>query len=459
MGDGATAIALDATHPTAAPPPTRAIDPDRVNAMSVAELMAVIGGDPDVAAQVTRLRPMEAGEVVQAAYRAGRTATAAAMLAAMRFDLLQTLGSSTEAQLLVRSVMRLTGPGSAEVKAALHAVIDELHQIEASSNPLGQSYADVDGLNGAIDLATKDPESGRVVANFYDRPDDVVSQLLQDAGDAATLERREYLVASLIEVSSGPGGWVIDALAARGGEPATSIKLSLLKRLDRKIAHELAEIQAGRIAEDPTGGPWVRAERLVPLVAQLMAQPDVATVLTDLQAGSPADPDTELRTLLRHVLLAAWSDATHERVHQSIARGAADMFHDSLLARDPIDRNGAAIRTTEFLGTAARIEVEVGIEHSMAKAIGSMLQTIAKFLPGPYKQGGVAAAMVISAVGMEEEPAWTRDVLDQLMRAVYESVNPPPRERAGAELERYENEYREWSAVPKATYSDLATER
>ena len=303
--------------------------------MSLADLLSAVHQNGDNAILVVRTRPSEVGELMQLALSSGNPIVAA-MVPRQRSAVIfwERAVRAVNVTYCFEACCASRALGRTRFAAAMHSIVDELHAKQAATDPLHRSMASVDGMDSALAFSAKNPESGKLTANFFDRPDDVVSQLLAD--DEKTLLRHIQLLGRLIHHSPTTGWFFVRALIAYRGE-TTRIKRLVACQIDDEVASEFARRAARGKLDDNEGGPEIRAERMAPLLAELVSQPDVAAVLANLQRRDLTGR-SDLREILKHVLLASYSKATRTRVRTSIARGAAAMFRDSLLTTDPVDR-------------------------------------------------------------------------------------------------------------------------
>jgi hypothetical protein len=123
---------------------------EKVYSMSVADLVDRVGTNLTLASIVIRARPEDVGEMLQFSFNT-RKATAILLTMAVRFE----LGRSQEnAAPIMSSIMRLDGPGAAEVKSSIKAASDD---------------ADA-GIGTQIKRSEDDPKWGRFEANFLEHP-------------------------------------------------------------------------------------------------------------------------------------------------------------------------------------------------------------------------------------------------------------------------------------------------
>ncbi len=448
---------IDVAAHTAAKAPAPHTEFDQLSTMSVEALVARIGHSTEVATHVVMHRSDVVGEVMQRAL-VSSPATAMVVLAVLRYEFVRSYGSGFQTSAWVRSVMRLTGPHADEVKVAMQAIIDETHAEQSKHDPIThRNLSQVDGLNDKIDLAKRDPEAGKLFANFFDRPAEVVAQLLSERADPKKLQRHVSLLVELMQGSPAAGRAVIAVLDTSRDPDWFELKHMIVDRLHGAIDQELFAKEYHFARGEPDGGAHERIERMIPLLAEVVSQPDVAAVMTDMQLRGTGT--SELRAIMKHVLDWSYSEATRNAVRTSIGKGASEMFRDSLVETDQDRRRGMASRTAEFLGTAARGAADSGPEKSVLRQMGVLLKEMSSFIPSAHKYPTRAAGLLLSELGTDKAPVtWTRDHLSQMMYQIYASMNPPPRDKPeSSAMREHGNAYLNWAEGPLNTYSRLVS--
>jgi len=378
----------------------RAAGLENIYTMSVPKLVDAIGTNLNVASIVIRARPEDVGEMLQFSTNA-RKATAILLVMAVRFEIGRSQENSAP---IMSSIMRLDGPGAAEVK----------NSIKAAS---------------------------------------------ADAVDSPT-ELKEYAgrVALAIENYPKQGHALIAELANWTDAPSTHVKLAILRVVDHSVADDELAVRNGEINFNQ---PYIHAAPLIPALADLMSQPDVALALMNQRArvAGGREHGLDLDQSLHHVMFNGWGDRNRKDVIEKIGRGAAVLFRQSLVHADPTVRQGEAVRTAEFIATAANIEAEETGE-SLAKLIASTLKVIGEFLPEGVSTAAKGTVLLLELAEVEHQPAWTREAVNELMRRVYESIHPRPI----AEVEtntstEYEDTYAAWAALPLDTYTSILSKK
>ncbi len=433
------------------------LNADTVYLMNPAELAAAIGFDVNLAALVIRQRPSVSGEVIQAALSSGQTSTAMLVTTAIRFDFLNGWGASAQSQELVRAVMRVTGPGAEHVRAAMQSIVDDLHAKQAESSVQHRSFASVDGLDATMQFAQQDPDGAKLVANYYDRPDDAVAQLLGEAArDVKAYRRHVSLLEGRIRASPSSAIAFVHVAMRQQSPEALDLKRWLVSELDHVIAPDLYKVNTGD-QDMVEGGPQARAERLVPLLAELIAEPDVSLAFAQLAEHVGQDlPDhvPPLRSILRHVLHRCWSDEVKKQVRHTIYEGAGELFGSALTSSDR-RRLGDSRNAATYFATVAEAETQVGLKRSMKSALGELLTVAASYVPVGGKEIGRGAKILTAlSKGEDEVPEYTDAMLDAMLRRVYETIKPRPPGQDGDEVVRdYNADYFAWSAGPQNEFS------
>jgi hypothetical protein len=416
----------------------RAAGLENIYTMSVPKLVDAIGTNLNVASIVIRARPEDVGEMLQFSTNA-RKATAILLVMAVRFEIGRSQENSAP---IMSSIMRLDGPGAAEVKSS----------IKAASDDAGA------GIGTQIKRSEDDPKWGRFEANLFDRPHDLVLQILSAVDSPSELKEYACRVALAIENYPKQGHALIAELANWTDAPSTRVKLAILRVVDRSVADDELAVRNGEINFNQ---PYIHAAPLIPALADLMSQPDVALALMNQRArvAGGREHGLDLDQSLHHVMFNGWGDRNRKDVIEKIGRGAAVLFRQSLVHADPTVRQGEAVRTAEFIATAASIEAEETGE-SIVKLIASTLKVIGEFLPEGVSTAAKGTVLLLELAEVEHQPAWTREAVNELMRRVYETIHPRP--ITGVETDtstEYEDAYAAWAALPLDTYTSILSKK
>lgn len=418
-----------------------------VQSMSLQRLLAAIGTDAHVASLAIRARPGEVGEMLELAMSTQR-ATALVLLAATRFEIVRDAG---DRDAIVRSVARIDGAHAHAIKEAMLAILRD------TDRPAYQRLLATMDVKQVED-ARRDPQSGKLLANYVDRPDECANQLIADADHADLLARDCKLVALAVENVPGAAGRLLDALARSQDPRAMTVRLEVVKSLSRAVRQDVARVERGEIAHDE---PYRHAERIVPVLAEAMLEPKMAKKLLTMQSRGEAG-ELELRGLLHVCLFRGWSATLRSQVARSAARGAASMFEESLNQGDEVDRRGESVRTAQLMATVAAVQADE-LDTKFEKAALAFLKDMADFIPeaeGLETAGKVIKAVAIFGEPKEPDALWTRTAVDQIMRRVYERQNPVPASvKSPDAVEHYENAYADWAATPLATYTTILSEQ
>lgn len=409
----------------------------KLESLPISSLLEAVGHDVTVASLVVRSRPGDVGELLQIAMNEGRPA-APLILAAARYEM---QNGSVGADAIGRSVMRLVGRNSDEIKASLGSVMKDLG--------LGAQQA----ANG-IEFSEKHPMQGRLIADLIDRPDAAVAELCEISNDPVKLAAATTTLEVVLEQQLGIHEPLLEAFARSTDARASRLKVSLLRQLDGIVLSDMREARAGHIQFNE---PYIHAAKIVPMLTGLMLQPDVLPLLMNLhaEAAEGRKPELDLEKLLHHVLQRGWGEASRKIVMKQIAKTSAGMFRNALLATDDADRQGGSIRTAELIASSAKIEAdEFGEDY--ARTMAEVVKTIASFIPGVASKAVNGARLIIDSFSDPYKPAWTRDVVNVIMRRVYVEIHPRAYQDADRdEATHYENEYTSWAALPLASYTSV----
>jgi len=415
---------------------------DQIQAMSHAQVLAAIGTDAKKASMVIQARPSDVGELLQLGL-ATHQATAFVLLAAARYELVR---GAVDRQAIVRSILRISGPGCGEIKESVVALLKD-----RDKPAYQQVLAEMDV--SAIGKSERDQGASKLLANYVDRPDDCVRQLVVDSDDPERLTRDITLITTAVENQPQPGQALLDALAKSPDSRRIKVRLELVRSLSRSVSKDISAVKRGEITDDV---PYKHAAKVVPVLAEAMLQPEMAKRLMTMQSRGEAG-ELELRHLLHLCLFRGWDQALRNQVARITARNAATMFENSLDQGDEVDRHGSSVRTAELIAEVAATHHEE-LNEEFAKSALTLLKDIADFIPEGAGKAVKGLAMV--AEPKEAGPLWTRHAIDQIMRRVYENRFPMPADvEQSTATEHYENAYAEWSSVPLATYTSVLNEK
>ncbi|MEP6862493.1 MAG: hypothetical protein ABJE66_17860 [Deltaproteobacteria bacterium] len=415
---------------------------DHIQTMSLAQILDAIGTDANRASLTVRARPGDVGELLQLGM-ATRQATALVLLAATRCELVR---GADDREVIVRSILRVGGPGSSELKESMVALLKDR---DKPAYQTALAKMDVD----AIEKSRRDPSSAKLMANYVDRPDDCARQLITDSDDSERLTRDIAMVTTAVENQPQAGQALLAALAKSKDARRLKVRIELVRSLARSVRGDIRAVHDGHIAFDE---PYKHAERVVPVLAEAMLQPEMAKRLLTMQSRGEAG-ELELRGLLHTCLFKGWNQAVRDQVARTTAKNAASMFEESLEEKDEIDRSGSSIRTAELMAEVSAVQA-AELDVKFEKAALAFLKQVASFIPGP---GGKAVKVLEIVVNPKDpEALWTRSAINQIMRRVYEREHPMPLEfKEDAAVEHEENAYTAWSAVPLDTYTSILSEK
>src|SRR5262249_16044014 len=154
------------------------VDRDALVTMSVDELFAALVEDKSLVTEIVHIRPSVIGELIQKAFVTGSPLTAMVLVNELRKNTSRFGG--TQAQLLVRSIMRVEGPGAEDVRAVMQSFVDQ-DNAKTERRPWEPHPAASDYRTHALAGARTDPGWAKLSADYYDRPEAAAQQLLREA--------------------------------------------------------------------------------------------------------------------------------------------------------------------------------------------------------------------------------------------------------------------------------------
>ena len=347
------------------------------------------------------------------------------------------------------------------MKAAIHADIKE--RDVAMQNPVNRALHtepfSLDGKAGIAEKAQRDPEYGQIYAHFFDDPTACAAQLLR-----ALQQDRDLFMQRMAELrpllsNTASVERVVTAVMALEGPGAVLVKTAFAKELHTSLKKDAAFVAIGNVMPADDDNARVRVERLIPLLARVISQPDVATSLVYAEAGigeRRIEGMPSLRQLLELLLLKSYSEAVQVDVRIAISEGGANLLRG---AADDQRTSGAqkegAWAAGTLLGTAAAAQAKVGVEETLAAAFTSTLAVGGRFIPG---EPGRVLGLIASVTGLVPPTApttsWTKPTVDNLLYLVYSAAHPPPSGLPGEPaVDDYARQYGEWHSGPAQAFS------
>jgi hypothetical protein len=257
------------------------------------------------------------------------------------------------------------------------------------------------------------------------------------------------------------GADLLDAVKALGGRKSAYTKLRVIKAV-HDVLEESRRIQKWVSDRRLT----VRVEVLIPLLAEIVVQPDVARILVGASQRTGESEDNvprgmpSLRALMEDLLMSAYSPATQVAARVAITEGATHMLEDSLNGPSgPLGRRRADV-AGRVLGAAASAQEEVGMEITIAEGVyksTEIMKTLSDAAGFKIKDGiGLEVIKLLAEKDKKaKRPDWTDEVVDSLMLKVYSAAHPRPVGPSESEqVQTYEAQYAEWRDVGANAFKD-----
>ena len=445
---------------------------------------------PELAQEVVSQRPMRAPLILQVAF--GRYGIATVSLqTAIRREFIRTNGNGANADLLFRSTLRLEGAHSEELKREMQGLIAD-HDVKSAMVD-GASRAEppdaAASKSGIARIAAEDPAVGRLYSRFVDAPSEAAAQLLMEVNqDRAKFDDHVRRLSQFIEYESRSTQAFVRAVNALKGRGAVNVKLAVAEALQWAAAPDIEAVTnaASQIAMvDDVTHTFHRSEsdamralhpsksderlaQIIPLLAEIVSQPDVARTLVMAAHGVESDAAgrTRLRELMECLLSEAYDEATRVRVRTVMVAGTSSMLEQSARLEPGPERNAAGDVAGTYLGCAARVasdavKADDASAAAVAKKMKSRVDAIKTILPGPAKTGLAVGQFLFDSKprARKHDPAWTSVDLDTLLNTVYGAVHqrPPGHEESSA-VRQYENDYMDWRREPAQAFHNQVGE-
>lgn len=396
---------------------------------------------PEMADEVVHRRPMQAPLVLQRAFGHYPIATIALQTAIER-EFIRTRGTSADADLLFRATLLLNGAGAAHVQAWMREVLsqhDASSVVADSAAPFGEMDAAASKV-GIARLTETDPAAGQLYARFMDAPKNAVLQLLHEYNtNRPAFDNHVRRLTEFIDNEPKQAVSLVHEANALTGPGSVAVKLAISDALQPLIASDLTEMKSH------VGGPLTasagreRLDLIVPLLAEIVSQPDVAEVLVAASRSHKAEGAgrKQLATLMRLLLVESYSIATQARVRAVISAGTGQMLERSASLPPGHDRDRMGEAGGAYLGAAARSIADAkaqseAIKAAVAKRTTTILTVVKMAVPAV--KDGIEVGEFISSFAEsnlssepDERPTWSSGDLDTLLDAVYSRVHERPK--------------------------------
>jgi hypothetical protein len=169
-----------------------------------------------------------------------------------------------------------------------------------------------------------------------------------------------------------------------------------------------------------------------------------------------------LRRVLALLLHHAYSRATKVHVRAAVQESAATLLTDAVREEDRAERVGKGEVAGTFLGTAARVESQVGFEPDVAAELSTALDRLSSAIPGKGKLALKGVAAILGAMRSNEtkNPSWTMQVVDALLYKIYAAAHARPEGPVeDPAVQEYDWNAREWRREPARAFREAFTNK
>lgn len=386
----------------------------------------------------------------------------AVIRAGMRAEFERTGGVGPTVDRMFMSALALSGPGSAEVRHHVESLVGERDREwqNPADHAMGRVPASLDGKDQLLKMADRDPAAGHLYARFFADPIAAAGQLLVEARtDKDALQRHATLLSGWMR-DTKPTARFTEAVLRLDGPGAPLVKEYVAKSLYRSLGHDAAMVKgaAGNFGKTHA---HVRVDTLMPLLAQVISQPDVIRAILSVEAGLkehavPGMPS--MRAFLELVLSNAYSSAAQVDVRMAVSQGGVDLLRKGVdAAEGSAEQLEAMSSAGRFLGTAAAAQEHVGIERAVADQFSQTLTQVALMAPhSAIAPVGIVGKLVGFTVTTPNHVNrnWTADTVGQLLGLVYTAAHPVPKGPPGDPgFDAYSAEYKKWSQTSASEFN------
>lgn len=410
------------------------------------DVTAMLASNPMLVQPTVQGRPDLAPALWQKAKSAGKSELAAAIKNAIVTEFSRSFGLGRVADALFHASLMLDGPDAGELRAALEA-----------SLKLGASADKRSHLHDA----QKHPAKQRLYGAFMSDPKGAAAQLLEEAtNDPSVLDEHSNDLVDLFIKEPERGAELLDAVAALKGDKATIVKLYVIRASHSAIT---MRDSFSKQMLHPTGNP-IRVEKLVPLLARLVSQPEMAKALVTLSLKRSAPKEQQvadmptLKQLMEALLDKSYSDATRSASRVAVTIGATQVVQDAAGQPSEKRRDAKLEVAGTFLGTAARAQEDVGMEESVAEKFMEgveLVKSLAKATKVPTDSDAVGLKVLELIAKKGEKPDWNETVVNELLQEVYSTARPRPVGPSDSQAAQdYDADNAEWSRIGSQSFKN-----
>ena len=424
--------------------------------IAIGDVLDGLRASPDLVAMVVHNRPDLAPQLREAALLRADNTIAKALHAAILEEFKRARASGRLADALFTGAFLVTGPAGKQLQDDLRLESAKWHDEEKNK------------VYGAMD---HNPTFGALYARFMVDPSAAALQLLDIARtDPALLDTDFAQLEWMIQAHPQEAAIFVEAVNAQKGAYAEPLKTRLLRALynatrvgvERQRVPSLAPVM-GNFVRQANKAEEMRLEKLIPLLAQTVAQPEVVRSLVVLRNKSPggrtAPALPSLDEVLEAVLLRSYSEATRDASRIAIGAGANALVEEAASSADPLIRNDDLRAAGTFLGAASNAETNVGLEESFLYRFDRGVSFMEKILPklGDIKSTDGAGLKILHLVAEKKKPKpdWTDAVVNELLAAVYSKMHPRPSGPADdPNVRHYDAEYSEFRSEGSQAFTN-----
>ncbi len=357
-----------------------------------ARLADTIAARPGAIKTLLRDSPRSIPALLQEALRRGDDLVGV-IETAMAADVARGGGVGKGFDALFMAALELDGEHAVAVRLRLRALVADRDR-RLSRTPTRfrrETTQSFDGKDRLLDLADRDPAAARLYVRFRQRPRDAAKQLLDEAMLVPTLFERHVVYL---------GGWMQDVMSsARFADEVRRLEGPNAERVKRFVLRELyglasaaaASVRAARGTSGATDA-HVCVERLVPIIAALVADTEVAWLLVGGADDVPGLPS--VRSLCELLLDRCFSLAVQVEVRLALTHGGVDLLWQA--AEQAGESTDDVEMAAELLGAVARTQRSIGIEDNVALQMTRIADALTTTVPGAR---AVAAATICRLLG------------------------------------------------------------
>jgi hypothetical protein len=387
--------------------------PDSTEATRLADIVST---RPSAVESIVRSSPRAIPGLLQEAYRRG-DAIASVIEDALAAEVERTGGVGRAFDALFMAALALEGEHSVAVRLRMRALVAERDRRlqRRKSRVRSETCHSFDGKDRLLDLADRDPSAARLYVRFREHPHTAAQQLLDEAMLAPEKLQRHAVHLGTWMRDHDAAARFADEIQALQGPNAERVKRYVLRELYGVACAAAASLRASRT--DGANDAHVCIERLVPVIARIVADPDVAWLLVGGASDVPGLPS--MRSICELLLDRCFSLAVQVEVRLALTYGAVELLRQA--AEDGGDCTDDIEVVAELLGAIARVQRSVGIEANVAAQLYRIADSLGSIVPGARAK---AAASLCTLLGFTGSVQCGGEGLGDVVAGLFESVRP-----------------------------------